>query len=136
MYKKLSLLSIKPKTSKLTILIILFLSLIFIISYRLKTYSTYKTLAIIRCEEECYIETSIPSTKSSIIDKELELEYENRKYKVNKTYIEDIIEENNQIYLRLRIDSDLDLEKNNIINIKILYDKQRITSKIKNIMKG
>ena len=136
MYKKISLLSSKPKTSKLTVLIIIFILVALFISYKLKIYSTYKNLALISCEDKCFIETSIPSTKSSLLDKERQLEYNNQKYKVNKVYLEDIIEEKNQLYLKIKIDSDLNLEKNKIINIKLLYDQQRIITKIKNIMKG
>ncbi len=136
MYKKISLLSSKPRTSKLTFLITILILVTLFISYKFKIYSTYKNLAIISCEEKCYIETSIPSTKSSLLDKELELEYENKRYKVNNVYIEDIIEQDNLIYLKIKIDSDLNLEKNKIINIKLLYDQQRIISKVKTIMKG
>ena len=136
MYKKISLLSSKPRTSKLTFLITILILVTLFISYKFKIYSTYKNLAIINCEEKCYIETSIPSTKSSLLDKELELEYENKRYKVNNVYIEDIIEQDNLIYLKIKIDSDLNLEKNKIINIKLLYDQQRIISKVKTIMKG
>ena len=136
MYKKISLLSSKPKTSKITSLIIIFILVLLIISYKLKIYSVYKTLAVINCEDTCYIETSIPSTKSELIDKYILIEYDNHKYQVNKVYLEDIISENDQLYLKVKIDSNLTTEKNKIINIKILYDKQRIITKLKNIMKG
>ena len=136
MYKKISLLSSKPKTSKITSLIIIFILVLLIISYKLKIYSVYKTLAVINCEDICYIETSIPSTKSELTEKEIKIEYDNHKYKVNKVYIEDIIEQNNQLYLKLKIDSTIPAERNKIINIKILYNEQRIITKLKNIMKG
>ena len=136
MYKKISLLSSKPKTSKLTSLIILFLLVTIIITYKFKIYSVYKTLAVINCEDTCYIETSIPSTKSELIDKDIIIEYDNHKYQVNKVYLEDIIEQDNQLFLKVKIDSNLTAEKNKIINIKILYDEQRIITKLKNIMKG
>ena len=136
MYKKISLLNKKPNTSKISLLIILFIVILLICSIKFKIYSTYRTLAVYECSDSCYINLNIPSTQSKIIEKDLEIFYNNKKYKVKKVYLEDVINENNNIYLKIKMDTELKLEKNNIIDVKIIYDQQRILTKLKNIMKG
>ncbi len=136
MYKRLNLLSIKPNTSKTTIIIIAFLLFLLFISIIFKVYSSFKVTGVVTCEDKCYIETNLPVSKSKIINKKLNIVYENREYEVKEVFIENIIDNSNDIYLKIKLDTSLELEKNNIIDFKIIYDKQRIITKIKNIMKG
>ena len=136
MYKKINLLNVKPNTSKITIIIILFIIILIVLSIKIKVYKTQKVTGIVTCDEKCYIETNIPSTKSEILNKNINIVYEHQIYKANKVNLEDIIDNGDNIYLRIKIDSDLKQEKNNIIEFKIIYDRQRIITILKNIMKG
>ena len=134
MNKKVYLLNLIPKRSKSILLFIgLFsssLPLLFI-----KIYDSYYTTGLISCNEECNITVSLPYDKVDILKEDPHLEYLNKEYKVETiTYNEPYL--NNQIpYEDVVIKTNLKSE-DKIINFKILYNKQRVISKIKNIVKG
>ena len=136
MYKRINLLSTKPNTSKITIIIIIFFIFLLIISIKYKVYSSYKVSGVIVCDDKCYIETNLSSNQSKLINKNINIVYENQTYEVKEIFLEDIIDNNGIIYLRVKLDTNLNIEKNSIIDFKIIYDQQRIITKLKNIMKG
>ena len=124
-----------PKKNKLPYLIFFSLIILIILSYHIEIYDTYKTIGIATCNDRCEIEINISSINSEIINNKLELEYKSKKYKVFKIITKDIYLENNIVYQKLIIETELILNSNNFIEFKLLYNKQRIINKIIDILK-
>ncbi len=136
MNKKIYLLNLYPHKHRLiSIIVILVVLTIIPLSNFIKLYDSYYTTGLISCNEECSITVSLPYDKVDILKQNPHLEYLNKEYKINKiTYNEPYID--NQIpYEDVIIYTDLNSE-DKIINFKILYNKQRIISKVKKMIKG
>lgn len=136
MNKKIYLLNLYPHRHRLiSIIVILVVLTIIPLSNFIKLYDSYYTTGLISCNEECSITVSLPYDKVDILKQNPHLEYLNKEYKINKiTYNEPYLD--NQIpYEDVIIYTDLNSE-DKIINFKILYNKQRIISKIKKMIKG
>lgn len=136
MNKKIYLLNLYPHKHRLiSIIVILVVLTIIPLSNFIKLYDSYYTTGLISCNEECSITVSLPYDKVDILKQNPHLEYLNKEYKINKiTYNEPYLD--NQIpYEDVIIYTDLNSE-DKIINFKILYNKQRIISKIKKMIKG
>ena len=133
---KIYLLNLYPHKHRLiSIIVILVVLTIIPLSNFIKLYDSYYTTGLISCNEECSITVSLPYDKVDILKQNPHLEYLNKEYKINKiTYNEPYLD--NQIpYEDVIIYTDLNSE-DKIINFKILYNKQRIISKIKKMIKG
>lgn len=136
MNKKIYLLNLYPHKHRLiSIIVILVVLTIIPLSNFIKLYDSYYTTGLISCNEECSITVSLPYDKVDILKQNPHLEYLNKEYKINKiTYNEPYLD--NQIpYEDVIIYTNLNSE-DKIINFKILYNKQRIISKVKKMIKG
>lgn len=134
MLKKIILLNQKPKNTPIISFLFL-ITLIFTISlsYFIETYDVYSTTGIINCEESCQISLTIPYDKIDFINNDSKLSYLNQEYKIiNITYDEPYLN-NNIPYEDVFIATDLQ-SQNKIINFQILSNKQRVITKIKNII--
>ena len=136
MNKKIYLLNLYPHKHRLISIIVILVGLTIIpLSNFIKLYDSYYTTGLISCNEECSITVSLPYDKVDILKQNPHLEYLNKEYKINKiTYNEPYLD--NQIpYEDVIIYTNLNSE-DKIINFKILYNKQRIISKVKKMIKG
>lgn len=123
----------KPKKYPLSIIFIVSFIILIILSYNIKTYDTLNVTAFTQKENKCHLEFTLPYDKISILENSL-IEYKNKKYKIkNINYIE-AITENNILYEKISIETNLKC-RNKIIKIKILNNKQRIINKIIKIIK-
>ena len=133
---KIYLLNKKPKSNKLITFIVLLTIIFFILlTFKYNTYDPLNIVGIYKCDNTCYIETSIIYEDINKIDKNSILEYKNKTY-----IIEDIIYSapylnNNIAYQDIKIITNLKV-KETIIKSKILYNKQRIIYKIINYITG
>lgn len=116
-----------------TFFIILLISIL--LSYQIETYSLYKTYGIINCNETCFITTTIQYDKLNILKLNPKIKYLGKIYDIEKIdYKEPYL--NNGLPLQ-----DIELTTNiknesTIIEFSILYDKQRIITKLKKIIMG
>ncbi len=133
MNNKIILLNKKPQNYNMYIIIISFL--LFISSlWKIYTYDSYYLTGIITCNEECSIKASIPYNKIDIFNNS-KIEYQNKEYEIKEITYEEPYLNNSIPYEDITIKTDIN-SKDRLINFKIIYNKQRIINKIKNIMKG
>lgn len=136
MINKTFLLSKQPTKNYLFHIIIIIITLTSIIfSYSYKTYDSLNIIGIYKCEETCYIDSSLSYEYIIKLNNPSIFKYNNKTYIIediiyNEPYLND-----NTIYQDIQITSNLKV-KEKIIKIKILYNKQRIITKVKNIITG
>lgn len=133
MLNKLILLNKKPnKHQKLYITIIILIIVFLIYCIRNYTYNSYQTTGIIKCEDDCYINITLPYDKVDILSKNPIIKYQNKTYKIDKILYKEPYLDHEIAYQDIEIESFIKEER--IINFNILYNKQRIITKIKNII--
>ena len=136
MNKKIYLLNLYPHKHRLiSIIVILVVLTIIPLSNFIKLYDSYYTTGLISCTEECSITVSLPYDKVDILKQNPHLEYLNKEYKINKIIYNEPYLDNQIPYEDVIINTNLNSE-DKIINFKILYNKQRIISKVKKMIKG
>ncbi len=135
MIKKLLLLNQKPKKNLVIHLIFISLLIAFlIITYNYNTYDVYQTTGIMKCENnDCYITITMIYDKIDILNQNPKIEYLNKIYDIKSITYEEPYLNNNIAYQDLNITTNLQVN-NQIINFNILYNKQRIITKIKEIL--
>lgn len=134
MMKKLKLLELKPKNHSLLYIIFFIAFIVLVIfSYSFKTYDVYNTTGIVKCDETCGINITLPYNKTDILNNESYIKFQNEKYSINIIdYEEPYL--NNDIPLEdIVLYTDMKTEAK-VINFQILYNKQRIITKLKNII--
>lgn len=134
MIQKLILLNQKPKNTPIISFLFIIVCIITIcLSYFIKTYDIYPTTGIINCDKSCKISLTIPYDKIDFIKNDSKLKYLNQEYEIiSITYDEPYL--NNDIpYEDISIETNLQ-SQDKIINFQILSNKQRIITKIKNII--
>lgn len=134
MTKKIILLNRKPKSQPLifygfSLLVVTSLFL----SYFVKTYDSYKAYGIIKCNTDCSITITLPYNKVSILEVKPKIKYSNQIYNIEKISYEEPYLNNEIPYQDINIVSNIESE-DKIIEFQILYNKQRIINKIKNII--
>lgn len=135
MPSKIILLNQKPKNKKIIYITFTIISLTSILlSCKIKTYDSKSITGLSECQEECVIKFSMPYNEIEILSKETKLEYQNILYSINDIKYQEPYLNNNIPYQDIEIITSLNLEKNKILNFKLLYNKQRIITKIKNII--
>lgn len=120
------LLKIKYKNSILLFVISILVILIVLLSFLIKTYTSYSLLAIY----DEYLVVSVPIENSDAVNKGEYLTIDNQKYSyeikhVSKWQVKDFI--NYQDYY-LKINKSFN--KNEVIKVTFFYEKQRIIEKI------
>lgn len=136
MQHKIVLLKQMPNINKeANIIFICTAIILLIIIFSYKTYDTLNIVGIYKCEEKCFVETSLSYDEINIIDKDCLIEYKNEKYKINNINHREPYLSNNIPYEDLIIETKLNT-KNSLVKIKILYNKQRIAKKLINIIRG
>lgn len=119
-----------PQKSLMPFFCINFILLLILSTIIVKIPDVYSTIAIVTCSEECSLKINIPSTKMDMLNQNLYISYKNKEYKVKEFQIDDLVIENNIPIAKVILESDLKISKSNFINIKLLYNKQRIIKKI------
>ena len=133
MLNKLILLNKKPnKHLKIYITIIILIILFLAYCIKNSTYDSYQTTGIVKCEEECFINITLPYDKVDILSKDPIISYQNNTYEINNIDYKEPYLDREVAYQDVELESFLKEER--IINFNILYNKQRIISKIKNII--
>lgn len=136
MINKTFLLSKQPTKNYLFHIIIIIITLTSIIfSYSYKTYDSLNIVGIYKCEETCYIDTSLSYEDIIKLNNPSIFNYNNKTYIIEDIIYNEPYLNNNTIYQDIQITSNLKVNKK-IIKIKILYNKQRIITKIKNMIIG
>lgn len=135
MIEKLLLLKEKPSKNNIIYFIILIITITFlIISYYIKTYDCIKTTGIITCENNnCYIDITLSYDKIDILNQKPKIEYLNKEYSIISINYNEPYLNNNIAYQDIKLTTNLKTS-NQIINFKILYNKQRIITKILDIL--
>ena len=124
MIDRMILLNKKPNKSYIIIIIIASSLIILLSSIFIKTYTITKTIGYITCEDECYLNISLPYNKLNILNKETILEIDKDKYKIDEIEYLNI----ELPYQNVRIKTNIREEK--IVEVKLLNNKQRIIKKI------
>lgn len=133
---KIYLLNKKPKSNKLITFIVLLTIILFILlTFKYNTYDSLNIVGIYKCDNTCYIETSIIYEDINKIDKKSILEYKNKTYIIEDIIYSEPYLNNNIAYQDIKIITNLKV-KETIIKSKILYNKQRIIYKIINYITG
>lgn len=134
MIEKEILLNELPKKHVLVYIICFIIGIaFFIISYTIETYDTYKATGIIDCEQEtCQISITLNYNDIDILSQNPKIEYGKQEYDIVETIYEEPYLNNNIAYQDIQLRTNLQ-EQNRIINFTILYNKQRIINKIKNM---
>lgn len=133
---KIYLLNKKPKSNKLITFIVLLTIIFFILlTFKYNTYDSLNIVGIYKCDNTCYIETSIIYEDINKIDKNSILEYKNKTYIIEAIIYSEPYLNNNIAYQDIKIITNLKV-KEKIIKSKILYNKQRIIYKIINYITG
>ncbi len=136
MINKTFLLSKQPTKNYLFHIIIIIITLTSIIfSYSYKTYDSLNIIGIYKCEENCYIDTSLSYEDIIKLNNPSIFKYNNKTYIIEDIIYNEPYLNNNTIYQDIQITSNLKV-KEKIIKIKIFYNKQRIITKVKNIITG
>lgn len=136
MTKKIYLLGLYPKKHFIYYCIfIVIISIFILLSCFIKVYDSYYVTGLINCDKECVITISFPYDKVDILKQNPHIEYLNKEYNINSITYNDPYLNNEIPYEDINITTDL-TSKDQIINLKILYNKQRVIKKIKNIIKG
>lgn len=136
MINKAFLISKKPKSNTLFHIIITIIALTSIIfSYSYKTYDSLNIVGIYKCEDTCYIDTSLSYEYITKLDNLSIFKYKSKIYKVEEIIYSEPYLNNGVPYQDIKIKSNLKVE-GKVVNIKLLYNKQRIITKIKNIITG
>ncbi len=133
MLNKFILLNKKPnKHLKFTITIIILIIVFLIYCIKNYTYDSYQTTGIVKCEKECFINITLPYDKVDILSKDPIIKYNNNIYEIKSINYKEPYLDKEIAYQDIELVSFVKEEK--IINFNILYNKQRIISKIKNII--
>lgn len=134
MLNKIVLLNKKPKKNIMYYWIfILMIITSIILSYKIKTYDSYLVTGLNKCEKKCVISFTLPYNKVDILSNKPKIEYLNKEYTIQKIFYQEPYLNNGVPYQDIEIEINLS-DKNRLINFKILYNKQRIINKIKNII--
>ncbi len=131
---KYKLLSKKPNKNKLLFIAIILTTIIISISmFKVKTFDTEKVTGLINCQDTCQISLTLPYDKINIITNDSYISYNNEIYSIkNITYNEPYL--NGEIaYEDIVFDTNLITDKS-LINFTILSNRQKIFTKIKNII--
>lgn len=133
MINKIILIHKKPK-KYILINIILIITLItsIILSYKYKTYNSFKVTGISKCLNVCKISTTLRYDQINKIDSNSKIEYKNKIYEINNIEYSEPYLNNNIAYQDIEIETSL--KESKIVEIKILYNKQRIIRKIINLI--
>lgn len=127
---------LKSKTPKnypiLKITILLFIIFI-IFSSTIKTYDSYNIIAILNCSEKCTINFSLPYNKIPLVNPNAKINYNNKVYDVKNIKFDEPYLNNNVPYQDLSIETEIQ-EEEKILNIKLLNNKQRIITKLYNMI--
>lgn len=135
MIEKIILLNKKPNNNPILLISILIFIITIVITFKLDTYDSYKTIGILECQETCIIKTNIPYTKLNILDQNPRIKYNQKTYNINKIEYNDIYIEGDIPYQEISLQINLKKESK-LLEFNIEYNKQRIYKKIINIIEG
>lgn len=135
MSKKIILLNEKNKNHHIiNLLFFIFIFVLIGLSFYIKTFDTSKTIGIIKCDDVCEINLSLPYSKVDMLTyKDVHIKYHDSLYEIEDINYDEPFFNNDIPYQNVRIITNLK-SKERIINFDILYNKQRIIEKIKKLI--
>lgn len=128
---KTSFLLNKPKHLWLLILFVIAVIIaIIIVSVKIKVFDSYQTKGYVECDKNCLVNVNIPSNinyeKIKINNKDIKFTEIKRELELDK--------DNLISYYQIKLNCNIPLQSNEIVNLTFYYNKQRIFTKIKNHM--
>ncbi len=137
MLNKNLLLNKKFKTKKILYMIFIFALLTSILlTVKIKTYDSLPLTGLITCKETCIINITLDYSKIDILNNNPKIEYLNKEYEIDNIKYNEPYLNNGIPFEDIEISSNINIKEERIINFKLLYNKQRIITKIKNIVTG
>lgn len=127
-----SILYSKPKVNLYIFILLILFSFLPLLK---NTYSSYKAVGLLKCEENtCTIELSMSYKELNILDQNPQISYLNKKYKINDITRGEPYLNNNIPFVDVILTTDY-ISDSNVIEFNLIYNKQRIGKKIIDIMK-
>ena len=124
----------KPKKYPILLITLISVIILLILSINIYSYDKYKTIAITEnINNKCILNVSLPYNKISNLNNSFII-HKNNKYIINKVSYNKTYIENNIPYEDISITLNSEC-KEKIIDINILNNKQRIITKIINIIR-
>lgn len=130
---KYRLLNLQPKLHFLLFSSLLTFIISTIVIYKVYTFDSVATTGIITCGETCEIQLTLPYDKIAILNSHPFIYYNNETYTIDNTVYGEPYLNNNIVYQDITITTNL-YSDNPLINFKILNNRQRIITKIKNVI--
>ncbi len=117
------------------ILGVLFVSLLLVFSYKKYSYSILQVTGLYNCDDVCGIKMTLPYDKVQHIQKDIKIKYQDNIYQVENIIFDEPYLNKEIPYQDITIESEL-VSEEKIINFKILYDRKKIITKIKDLVIG
>lgn len=135
MISKVLLLNKSPKKHPLIFLIFVsFILGLLTLTIVMRTFDTLEVSGIVVCEESCVISLTLPYNKVDVMARDdLKIEYDESMYEVQDILFDEPYLNGEVPCQDIKIKTDLESEER-IINFKLLYKKERIIKKIKNVV--
>lgn len=136
MSNKVVLLNKKVKSHLIIYLIIfIFFLTLTSLSYFIKTYDLLNVTGISECEEMCTINFSFPYSNVNVLEyDDLRLIYMDEIYEIKEIIYSEPYLNNGVPFQDIELVTSISGESEKIINFRLLYNKQRIIEKLKNVI--
>ena len=133
MNNKVILLNKKPNKHYLYLLLI-FLIFILILICTIHDFDSYKVVGLKNSNDTNKVSITIPYNKIDIFDYKLYVLYKNQKHYITDIKYGEVVFEDNVPFINVELTLDFDIDTE-VVNFKILYNKERIIKKIIRIVK-
>ncbi len=107
--------------------------LLIVLFYRLEVYSSIPVTGIMECEDNTNISFTLPYNQVDKLTSQAKLYYKSKEYAIESISFEEPYLDHNVPYQDILIQTNMVCEEK-IIYFKIMYNKQRILTKIKQII--
>ena len=126
---------INERTKKHPFLLIIFslIILLIVLFSRLEAYSSIPVTGLMDCEETTNISFTLPYNQVDKITNQAKLYYKNKEYFIESISFDEPYLDHDVPYQDINIQTNMVCEEK-IINFKIMYNKQRILTKMKQII--
>ena len=130
------LLKKSPSKSLGLIIFIAICFIMFFLTYFVKISDSTSFTGIIECQENCQIELLIPSNQMDLLNQHPTLVYQDKTYHITNINIAELTFNNDIPAAKVLITSNINVSFSNFIDIKLQYNKQRIITKLYNLIIG
>jgi hypothetical protein len=136
MLKKYQLYYKKPNNKNIKdFLIIVLITILILLSLRLKTYEEKEIIAIYSCEEECLLSFPLSYQELEIINHNTIIKYQDKYINIENYTKGEPYLDNGIAYEDIEIKTSLETD-NKIVKIKVYYKEERIIKKIIKLIGG